>query len=237
MSKHLKHVRRERRKTDRARRLRVLGRHPTSDIKHKGAMALAAAAAIASGTVAYASPVRFDNPPGPGHFDWAAGNVDLDIVLDRDSQPGTAGVPSVISHNPSDYGLVDGTGASPNPELARDAGGYVLANFNSLDLIGAGANWGYDYSFAGDYGPYPTVLPEGVNTYIGVRFDLSSGWQYAWVGVNRSGNALDAFAWGYETEVGVSIEAGVPEPGTLALLAVGAVGLAGRRSRRQRHDN
>ena len=81
--------------------------------------------------------------------------------------------------------------------------------------------------FEGGY----TNLPEGVEPYLGIRFDLGGGYQHSWLGVVHTGPELDAFAWGYETEVGVPIPAGVPEPGTLAALAVGAAALLGRRRR------
>lgn len=48
---------------------------------------------------------------------------------------------------------------------------------------------------------------------------------------------LDAFAWGYETDPDVPIAAGIPEPGTLAALALGAAAaLAGRRRVRSQID-
>ena len=106
--------------------------------------------------------------------------------------------------------------------------------------IPSGLPWATNGAVYTDSAGYGAVLPEGMATYLGVRMDLGGGWQYAWVGGARNGLEFEPFAWGYETEVGVPIAAGaptIPEPGTLALLAVGAVGLAGRRSRRQRHDN
>ena len=39
-------------------------------VVRQGAEYLATAAAIATGTHAYAEVVRFENPQGPGHFFW-----------------------------------------------------------------------------------------------------------------------------------------------------------------------
>jgi len=83
-----------------------------------------------------------------------------------------------------------------------------------------------------------TLLPPpGAPGYIGVKIpdlDGGAGFHYGWIGVIRNGGApgaegLQAFAWGYETDIGVPINAGAPEPGTLALLAFGAGAAATRR--------
>jgi hypothetical protein len=69
---------------------------------------------------------------------------------------------------------------------------------------------------------------------MGVRFNDVDGYHYGWISVVRNGLDLDAFAWGYETEPGVPIIAGIPAPGTLAALAFGAV--VTRRARKRKDD-
>jgi len=235
MSKHQKELRRERRKVDRARRR---GRLPAAT---KGAAALAAAAVIAAGTHAYASPLRFDNPGGEGHFQWFGtppSNIFLDIMLPAESQTG-------VDHDfASEFRNHTGTGASLVRGSVTDVtavqviGSYGdAAPFDAGQLIPDPAfTWrpqgGYTY-----YSGYGSYLPEGQPTYLGLRFDPGDGWHYAWVGVVRGGPSVpgmevydvDAFAWGYETTPGVPIPAGIPEPGSLALLAFGALAVAGRR--------
>ena len=58
-----------------------------------------------------------------------------------------------------------------------------------------------------------------------VRFSDIDGDHYGWISVVRPGIfwSFNAFAWGYETDPGVPIRAGIPAPGTLAALAFGAV--------------
>ena len=55
-------------------------------------LGLAGLAMSVAATSAYAAPIRFDNPPGPGHFVWTAtsGQQYLTVLAAPASQPGTA---------------------------------------------------------------------------------------------------------------------------------------------------
>lgn len=87
--------------------------------------------------------------------------------------------------------------------------------------------------------------------YLGFRFE-DDGWHYGWVELTLNDATFDIGRWAYETVADVGIAAGsvdslappptapaaaagttsVPEPGTLALLALGAAGLAAFRTRK-----
>jgi hypothetical protein len=196
------------------------------------ARALAAAAAIAGGTQAYGVPIRYDNPPGAEHFNWiptGTTGINLDVVLPASGQPVDGSSLSSFGQNVnSTFGRI--TGRQTGAEL--QVGGYSTLFLVGVDVgsvIPSGAPWNFKgYSY---YTGYGTQLPDNQQTYLGVRFNLGSGSQFGWVGVVRNGRELDAFAWGYETEPGVPVGVGTPEPGTLAALALGAAVLSGRRRR------
>ena len=211
---------------------------------------LIAAATMAFATAAQATPVRFDNPPGPGHFDWngTAAHEYLKIFADAASQPGVAGATGTFRRRDiAALGSTEVRGAASSSSLqyvVLPGGSPGPANFLvGVDLgtlisspVVPGTLDGFTIPaliWRGDAeaGFPQTNLPEGLETYLGVRFDLGAGQQYGWIGIVRTGTQLDTFAWGYETEAGVPIPAGAPEPGTVALLAFGAVGAITRRRR------
>jgi hypothetical protein len=202
---------------------------------------LAAAAALAAGTQAYGEVVIFINPPEgePGHFDWALSwndfspNVWLDITRPSTDQGGLVG--------PRSVGQVGGPGGPYSyPTNFTDGGASVASSvnppittsFKKGELIDGLAGPFYSHSLhfyfgIGSFGP-------GLS-YMGVRFLDIDGYHYGWIAVfnpDDSSFEFDAFAWGYETEPGVPIIAGIPAPGTLAALAFGAA-LTGRRRNRQ----
>ena len=184
---------------------------------------------------ANAEVVAFENPaPGePGHFDWgdASGTPSsslrwLDVRLDSNSQP--AGPYSFLNAPASAFGQNDTLGgvfssqAGPGQNGGLESSGsssYLLIGVDAGVLIPSGAPW--TLFGGGYYAGYGQELPAGEPIYLGVRFDLGSGFQYGWIGVVMDPNdfLLDVFAWGYETEPGVPIAAGAglgtPCPGDL----------------------
>jgi hypothetical protein len=199
----------------------------------RAAQALAAGAAIAGGTQAYADPIRFDNPAHgeAGHFHWGVprGTNDnwLDFTREASAQPGVTDGPTSLRHT---FTATFANVARVNAPIDLQVDPPLLEGVSGGTLIPSGFGWGsYGYTF---YPGYGSRLPSGIPTYLGFRFDTGSGDQYGWLGVVMTGVEVDAFAWGYETDPGVPIAAGIPEPGTLAMLAFGAAAAAV--SRRQR---
>ncbi len=197
-----------------------------------GMVAIAALAIMVFTVPAGATPMRFDNPPpGPGHFEWYGGTgsdpIGLNVTLPAGDQTGEVDLPAVIRQQ--NYEVFTGLQCFDVDRIQTDADQFI-AGVDAGELIPSGFPWmSFGYT---NYPGCPSPLPYDVETYLGVSFDLGSGDQYGWIGVvfSSADYTVDAFAWGYETEVGVPIPAGVPEPGTLALLAIGATALLRRRA-------
>ena len=192
----------------------------------RAAQALAAGAAIAAGTQAYAYPIRFDNVAGPDHFDWRGPqgtDTWLDITQPAVSQTGDlVGPTSIGQRETATHGLVERNQGSlevgvggPYDYFLVDAG---VTLEDPVPDVNAWSPWGFTY-----YSGWGSELPEGELCYLGVRWDPADGlYYYGWVGVVREGMGLEAFAWGYDTER-------FPEPATLSMLAFGAALVGGRR--------
>lgn len=198
---------------------------------------VAAAAAIAAGTSSYADVVRYDNlPPGSGYFDWPF--AVLDITLPAEDQPGTLGAPTtsyqnyfgdfyptfsyqhtyqsgggmrIFSQGFNDrYAAPLDAGTMIGPDLANDGTFTAAATFEfaftACDIYYVGYPC-YCYYYDCEDGTRG-LIPEGVETYLGVRFTQTGGDRFGWVKIIRQGAYVEALAWGFETEPGVPIAAG-----------------------------
>lgn len=188
---------------------------------------------------AQAEVVLFENPTGPSHFSWVPPSIEggqsvLSILHSSEDQGAAVTDHGAFSQNWSPDGTSIG-GASPNRVQRRPSvpsGAYrLLDRSDSGEQIPSPApitmsSGGILLRFEPATGDPASDFEEGVPSYIGVRFNLGAGDQFGWIGVVRNGPFVDPFAWAYETTPGLPIT--TPEPGSLAMLALGAVGLLAR---------
>ncbi|MGD8453212.1 MAG: PEP-CTERM sorting domain-containing protein [Phycisphaerae bacterium] len=204
---------------------------------------VAGLAAVLLASPALASPVYFENPEGPNHFLWYGDHslIGLDLTVDAASQTGAYGdVGQFRQDNIEQARQVVRAPAAwtgyPGRLQVDDVTSLLFGvdEGTSIPVSGNWIDWKNDGSIYSDY--HGTLLPAGLPTYLSLNFTSSDGLHYGWIGVEMfvdpadEMRKLDAFAWGYETEVETPILAGVPEPGSLALLTLGAAAALRRRA-------
>ena len=203
---------------------------------------MTAAAAIAAGTAAYGEVVRHDNS---GTFSWPFNVLDVTVSeADQPGFAGLGDPSTSYQDYFSDfyptfsYGKSYQSGNGLEMFSAGFSDGYA-APLDANTMIGPGLTDGtfrqytvFEFAFTacelyyvGDpcycyyYGKCEDgtrgILPEGVETYLGVRFDVGAGTQYGWIKAVRSFATVEALAWGFETEPGKPIRAGAACDGDL----------------------
>lgn len=188
---------------------------------------------LACSGVAEADIVYFENPVGAEHYNWAPG-----LFSDRWLDIRNAATDQLGDNNgPGSFGQL----RSEFVTTLNVIGGQVLHGGLNSSLVWAAtdgesiaatppsnSNWS-----VGQFIHHPILTSNfaiGQEAYIGVRFDLGSGFHYGWIGVTRTGVTLDAFAWAYETQPGVPIAAGaIPAPAAGVLFGLGLIGASRRR--------
>lgn len=141
------------------------------------------------------------------------------------------------------YGLVGGDlfgGGVPGAEIAGFLNGayFYASNLAAGADLSALTNWiaptdVATMAFNSGYGNSQFLTPgEG---FLGVRYDNGGGFSYGWVRVTMNGNPLNSFTvvdYGFG-DAGEAISvAQVPEPSSLAVMALGASGALIRRRRK-----
>lgn len=126
--------------------------------------------------------------------------------------------------------------------------GLILGNYNYASNLAAGAN----LSTLTDWLPAGVVGTMAFNSgftssqfldpgpaFLGFRFDTGAGFVFGWASVTMNGNPLNSFTLNDVAfaSVGEAIAVGqvtaIPEPGSLAALAVGAAGVTAWRRKRK----
>jgi hypothetical protein len=167
------------------------------------------------------------------HFNLAAGASFSPFFFRVNA---TSGIAAMGVHGPVS-GMINGF-LSGYPYLSRLAAGVNPADHPFVTPGGSAFFPPYGtMAFRGGYGN-DQWLAAGLG-FIGLKFNTGAGVQYGWVRIIMNGSPDNSytmvdFAWG---DVGDTILTGqIPEPGSLALLAVGAVGLLAWRKHRAKAE-
>lgn len=227
----------------------------------KTSTGLLSALALAGGTSAYAAVVNVSTPadltnvPGGANtmVNWDVNSDGINDFIFTNRYPNTAVGDSGVVWQLNMTGAVttSGTVGYAGPFIryafALTAGTSIGSgsNFNSGGQTCLGSRYSagsagvYNYGGFAAGGPNGSVTP-GTFAFAGFRFNAADGTHYGWVRLAVNGGIIDfanPIAAAYESTPGTAIAAGataVPEPGTLALLALGATAALGSVVKRRR---
>jgi hypothetical protein len=163
-----------------------------------------------------------------------------DVVIDPTSAPSNSfEMANFTSHGATRVGnfmVVGGISASVAGQNFKAFPGAASNIMNSdvpvqsAALLGANSVWATGSSQFGAWAP-------GTRAYLGLKFDDSGTPLYGWADVQMNAyDSITLFGYAYQDDgapIHVPDIGTIPEPSTLALLALGAAGVAALRRRRQ----
>lgn len=124
-------------------------------------------------------------------------------------------------------------GFSVGATLANSAGGGAN-NFSTATQATLGSRYlsagvpSYYSGFASGPGGTHNAVAPGTPAFVGFRFVSGGQTLYGWIQLSVGAGSIDFISAAYQSTPGTAIAAGaIPEPSSLAMLALGAAGIAG----------
>ena len=194
---------------------------PLNFARKLAAYSAAAGGMTALADSAVAGAIRYSPPGGPLLFETHGDHTLPEFPIDLDGD-------GVIDFELRSYLSFALTGGPMNLPLHEVSTSLLAAVVPAGETIGPDPRFTHEYAHLGNF--------VGTRGFVGLRFDIPGGsphYGFLDVAIDASGNQLTLFGGAYESLADTPIVAGVPEPGSLGLLALGAAGLAAWRLRRR----
>lgn len=224
-----------------------------------GAIAIAGGTSAYGAIVNVAVPADLTNTAGSPTNTTVNWDVNSDGLFDftfQNRYPNTAagnyGVVWQLNMNPATTalattnGVVSYSGTFVRYASALRAGTTIGTGgpFSTATQVTLGSRYSYGPSGAYNYGGFASgpnaatgAVAPGTQAFAGFRFNAADGTHFGWIQLSVNAGIIDFTNAAYQTTVGASIAAGataVPEPSTMATLAIGAVGVLGTVAKRRR---
>lgn len=210
-----------------------------------GVAAFAGAVTTADASIVfvnYNNQVLLDTAPGNGTFSLFSfdldGNGTTDFGLGQRSGDASGGGAIILSPTGGTLGVVGINSNSYNYAARLGLGANIGPSANFLTLTGIGFSARASLASGVGFSNSQWASPSPSTGYLGIRFTGASGFtEYAWINLTVAGNTnpgarqITLLGAAYENTGDVIAAGAVPEPSTLALVALGSVGLAAYRRR------
>lgn len=222
----------------------------------KKATGLAGAVAIAGGSQAYGAivavtpPANLTNTAGSATTTTINWDVNGDGTADfqfSDRYPniaaGSYGVVWQENMNPATSalattnGVVGYQGSFVRYASALTAGTSIAtaSAFSTSAQVVLGSRYSYGGNGISNYGGFAAAVAPGTFRYAGFRFNATDGTHFGWIQLAVNAGTITFVNAAYQSTPATAIIAGaVPEPGSMAALALGAAAVVGAVSKRRR---
>jgi hypothetical protein len=215
-----------------------------------GALAIAGGSSAYGDIVLVAPPPNVNVAPGTSTFsqNWDVNSDGIfDFTINYRFPNGAGGVVWQANLNPfagseATNGVVSYSGPFIRYAFALGAGALIdgasaFSNDTQITLGSRYISMGTP-NFYGGFAAGPNAngaVPPGTFAFAGFRFTAADGVHFGWINLAVNAGTIDFTAAAFESLAATSIIAGaIPEPSTMAMLALGAAGIFGTAIKKRR---